>query len=324
MLRKLAPIICLTILWPLQVGICGQARRPGRRRGPAALPGTLILKEDFEKGIEGWNCIGKLKLVEDAKQAHTGKGCLLGEVTKDRQANFFERKLDFKQSSIYRLVVWARSEGRGKFVLWCRAGKARRMLGVWQNVPRQWRRQQFQFSMPQDGPVTLQLIVPSSHGAPVCKMWIDDVSLFETAIPSSTDLTQNNGHNSDPALATDAAGRIWASWLSYRDGRDALRCGLVETAKEGFRLAKEWQVPMPSSRGIMRPELIPNQNGAWLLCTAEVRGNWDVYLSEIAAEGPSSPRRITTHTAVDVKPAAAVLNGKVWIAWESNPGPLDG
>lgn len=331
-MRRKATAVLAAIWLVAQVCQGGQARP--RARPTVALPGKVILQEHFEKGIEGWACRrnGELKWIDDPAQARQSRGCLMGKVEGDRKANFFERELEFKKSSIYRFVVWARADRPGKLVLWSQQGKQRRMLGAWRYVAKRWRRYECQFSMPTEGAWMFQLIVPSSHGEQPCTMWVDDMELHETELPAATTLTGAGGYHTEPSLAADESGAVWAAWLSYHEGRDRLMVGRMDSARQALALAAQWETAMPKDSCVLGSALVADRVGAWLLCAAEAAGNWDVYACRVGQDGPSTPQRVTTHPAVDARPAGAVLQGKLWVAWESNRDgkrqvymrPLDG
>jgi len=328
-MRRQAILVGVAML-TAAVAASAWAGQPRRRRPKPILPmpGTTILTEDFEKGIEGWRSrpAGELKRVDDAKAAHRGRGCLLGSVDGDRKANFFEREMEFSNTSIYRFACWARSSHPdGKLVLWRQRDKARKMLGSWRFVGKRWRKYQCQFTVPEGGKWMFQVLPPSSHGAAACTMWVDDIELVETKMSPSANLTRGKGYSSEPRLAVDAAGTVWMSWLAFlggdkklTGGRDALMAGRLAVDGDAARIADAWPVALPKGSYVLGTTLVADRRGAWLVYACEVKGNWDIYACRLGADGAAPPRRITTDPAVDAWPAAALLGGKLWVAWESN------
>ncbi|MFW6163180.1 MAG: CehA/McbA family metallohydrolase [Planctomycetota bacterium] len=302
--------------------VCAAVAGGRRRRRPVLpMPGKTILAEGFEKGLEGWSMRppGAFSLVEDAKAAHGRRNCVTSKVDADRKANFLERPMTFNPTSIYRFQCWARSSHpRGKLVLWRRQDGTRQMMGAWQAVGKRWRKYQGQFSVPEGGEWTLQVIAPSSHGAPPCTMWVDDITLVETRIAPASNLTDGEGYASEPGLAADGAGTFWTSWLTYLDGADCLMAGRLVAKGDGYGVADARRVPTPEGSYILGTDLVGAQQGAWLVYACESDRNWDIYAWGLGSKRLAEPRRITRSAAVDCRPAATVMGGKLWVAWESN------
>ena len=318
--RYIALALALSLTYG--VSVSAQARRSVRRRARPVmmLPGETILEEDFEKGLERWQqrAAGEVKWATGPKQARRGKGCLMAKLTQDKKANFVELEMEFDKASTYGFEMWARTDKEGKAVLFAQKGKKRRRLGNWPFLDKRWRPCRAQFSLPESGRWQFQLVVPSTFGSPACTMWIDDIRIVETKLPQTVNLTKGQGYNRDPSLVTDREGTIWVSWLSYRKGKDTVVVGRVDREGDTFRLGASWPVAAPKGSHILDPELASDRSGAWLVFAAEVRKNWDVYACRVTAEGPARPRRITSHSAVDCHPSAALLGGRLWVAWESN------
>ncbi|MBL7223075.1 MAG: CehA/McbA family metallohydrolase [Candidatus Brocadiae bacterium] len=302
--------------------VAGLAGAPQRRKPkPAvAMPGRAILADDFEKGIGEWSkqVGGEMKWVQDKAQARGGEGCVVGSVTKDRQANFLQREVPLRTDALYRFTVWARSDKLGKLVLWAQHKGQRVMFGSWQGVTKRWKPYSCQFSVQQAGPWRLQVILPSSHGAPPCTMWVDDLALLETRMPRQANLTASKGYNLAPALATDGAGTPWLAWTSHRDGQDELRVGRLAPDGDTWRLAQQWPVAIPKGSYVLDPVLCADAAGAWMFYAGEVEGDWSIHVARVAADGPSAPRRFTAGKATEARPAATLVKGKPWVAWEGN------
>ncbi len=315
---------CLVGLVVMGLAAVAQAGAPRPRRRPKPvlpMPGTTILTEGFEQGLGDWTMTpaGVFSLATDPKAAHAGRGCVTSKVDGDRKANFLERVLSFNPTSIFRFECWARaSHPEGKLVLWRRQGAKRSMMGSWPDVGKRWRKHECQFTVPEGGRWAFQVIAPSSHGAPPCTMWVDDIRLVETKMAPSSNLTQDKGYARQPLLAADGTGQVWASWLTYLDGADVLMTGRIDAQGEQYRLADPRRARTPKGAYLLGAGLVGARQGAHLVYACESQGNWDVYASLFGGEGVAEPVRITRDAAVDARPAAALLGGKLWVAWESN------
>ncbi|HID24821.1 MAG TPA: hypothetical protein EYP14_20810, partial [Planctomycetaceae bacterium] len=221
---------------------------------------------------------------------------------------------------MYELSVWARSSNRNKLVIFVtQPGETqRKRLATWMNVPRRWRRYHVSFSVPRDGLLQLELIGPSTHGAPVGRMWLDDVALHETKLPPVTPVSEGVGFNDEPTVAAGPDGSVYVAWVSFRNGADSLQ--LARFRRDGQRAERlgEWSVVAGDGTYVLGPTLVSTSEGAVLLFASEVDRNWDLYAVTCRPEGPGRLLRITHSSAVDVKPSAAWHRGTLWVAWESN------
>ncbi|MCX7824652.1 MAG: hypothetical protein N2689_03745, partial [Verrucomicrobiae bacterium] len=301
--------------------------------GLIALPhGTqaadLITNGGFEEGAIGWEPDPKHELVNDAKRAHSGNACLTGEVAQEKQALVLRRRVPVKAGCRYRFEIWAKATHRTKLVLRsappgeppakAKGGTSRLMAGAWEDLPNQWRRYECDVPVKASGMMELQIIAPSSHGAPPGRIWIDDIALHETELPVTASATGGVGYNDDSALAQCDDGTFYLAWNSFRDGADTLQVARYELkGKEVSRLAN-WQVLAGKGTYILGIKAVPAGDKVFILYAAEVKKNWDIYAVPCAAGGPGKPIRITTSDAVDVKPAGAWRDGTLWVAWESS------
>lgn len=286
---------------------------------PAVQGRQLITNGGFEDGLTDWQPDRGHKLVTDSTKAHSGNNCLFGEVTGPNQAHILRRTIQMRVDAIYRFVIWARATKRTKLVLWRRTADRRRYVIAWQKVPNKWRRYEVTFSVEADGPTTLEIVAPSSHGAPAGRMWIDDIALYEIPVPPSVELSAGVGFNDFPVMAATSASRAWAAWISFRDGHDTLQVARVRLNAAQPQIVRTWQVVGGKGTYILHPAIACSPGGpVWLVWAQEVRGNWDIFASRLTPGGPGQPIRLTTHPAVDVHPAAATSDEGLWVAWESN------
>ena len=297
------------VLAALLAGVSGVWAAVGER--------NLVTNGDFEAGAEGWRLTSQI--LTDPRQAHSGEKCVFGEVTAPNQAHFIRRTFALREKNLYRLVFWARATNRTKVAVWIRTGEERRNLAQLKNIPVRWRQCVVPFSVPHDGDWELEIVAPSSHGAPVGKMWVDDVALYEVELPLALNLTEDEGLSEDPALAVDGRGQAFCAWVAFENGRDHVRMAyLADPAATTPTVTQRWEVPLPEHTAVGSLALAGAREGAWLVVASEVGGNWDLYLARITAAGPSPVQPLTTEAATDIHPSLAVAGERVWVAWESN------
>ncbi|MFQ6097340.1 MAG: carbohydrate binding domain-containing protein, partial [Armatimonadota bacterium] len=287
----------------------------------ASLQGKeLVTNGSFENALEEWQYDGEV--VDDPREAHSGDKCLSAEVTERNQHHTLQRWFDLDATRIYRLSVWVKATNRTKLAIWAQPERGERFnIAQDQNIPPRWVRKEHGFSVPKTGRWQIQFIAPSSHGAPPGQMWLDDVSLFEVAVPKAADVTHDDGYDDFPSLASDSAGTVWAAWLSDEDGNDRARLAILDAENEaGVEVRQQWNMDLPEGAYVLDPRVVTRPTeGAWLLCSAEVDGNWDLYAAHSDGRTMSDTLRLTTSEAVDRTPVGVALSDAVWVIWESNP-----
>ncbi len=286
----------------------------------AAQTDNLFTNGGFEDGARDWELDVGHRVVNDPSAAHSGRSCLLGEVTKPKRALRLQRTVRVKAGNRYLFEAWARSDNRCKLVLFATLpGETKRqLLAAWKSVPRRWTRYRFPFSVPRSGLLKLEVISPSSFAAPTGRLWLDDLALHETEMPPLVVVSDQKGFDDEPSLAAATDGTLYVAWNSFRDGADSLQVARYAVEGQMCRPLGRWQVVGGSGTYLFTPTVVPTDGGVQVLYAAEVDGNWDIYAVACGPDGPSRPVRLTTDPAVDVKPAAAFHNGTLWLAWESN------
>ncbi len=281
---------------------------------------NLLSNGGFEDGLIGFRPDPGHSLVSDAAETHSGKACLTGEVTRPNQALRLRRAVPVRAGNRYEFEIWARATNRTKLVLWAElpGNPLRQMVASWDKLPGQWRRYSAPVSVDRDGTLTLEIIAPSSHGAAIGRLWIDDVALYETEMPPLVKVSQGAGFNDEPAMATAADGSVYVAYNSFRDGADSLQIARFRLQGKTFHPAGSWRVVGGEGTYVLGVRAVNADRNAVVLYAAEVDGNWDVYAVTCDPDGPSNPLRVTSETAVDAKPDAASHAGTLWVAWESN------
>jgi len=121
---------------------------------------------------------------------------------------------------------------------------------------------------------------------------------------------------SSPAIICDRDGRVWVAWISYdpEDGKDHILLrkkkstgwsNTVEVSRtpgdfQGLAMAQDWK------------------GRVWLVWSANVNGNWDLYALRIKKTKLSSVFRLTKDPAPDVFPVmSADKEGTLWLCYQS-------
>ena len=294
----------------------------------AATSINLITNGGFEEGTTGWETDAKHELVNDPKRAHSGKACLTGEVTRDKQAPSLRRRVPVKVGCRYHFEFWAKATNKTKIVLrvsqpgtdpkLVKTEAARPLVGAWDNLPNRWVKYECDVPVTASGMMELQIVAPSSFGAPLGRMWIDDIALYETELPATELVSANIGFNDEATMAQAADGSVYVVWNSFRDNADTMQIAHYSVAGKMFKKLGQWQPLGGKGVYLLGFKAISAGDKILILYAAEVNKNWDIYVLPCSADGPGQPVRITSAEAVDVKPAGAWRDGTLWVAWESN------
>ena len=288
--------------------------------GAQAEERNLIANGGFEKGLAGWKADPKQTLVADAGAAHSGKACLSGEVAEPQKWLKLSATVPVRIGNLYPFRIWARATNRTKLVLWAvqPGSTSRTMIATWKNVPAAWTRYEVPITPGGNGDLSLEIIAPSSMQAPPGRIWIDDIALFETAVPAPLIVSDPSGFADAPSMARAADGSLYLSWLSFRDGADTLQVARFGTGEHAVEKLGQWQVLGGRNAYVLGPKVVEAGDRALVVYAAEENGDWDIFAVPCSPEGPEQPIALTRDKGVDIKPAAAWRDGSLWLAWESN------
>ena len=204
------------------------------------------------------------------------------------------------------------------------------MIASWPGLTETWRRYQTTFEVPQSGTLRLEIISPSSHGAPAGRIWIDDVALYETRMPplvciskategrEAKEESNRTGFHDEPAMAVASDGSVYVAFNRFSDGADSLQVVRCLSGNERLEPVAQWQVLAGKETYVLGAHAAAAGSHVAIVYASEVGKNWDVYTVMCGTDGPGEPLAVTSHAGVDVKPRAAWHDGALWIAWESN------
>lgn len=275
----------------------------------------LVRNGGFEEGMVGWTYDGEH--LEDPLQAHSGRACVVGEVTQPNQARILRQRVSLRADALYRLRFWARASGGTKIAIWLRQDKQRWNLAQLEKVPPKWELFEVNFSPPAAGEFEVELVAPSSHNAPPGRTWVDDVALLEHLLPPTFSLSTPERFADFPALSADAQGSLYAAWVEFEKGRDFLWAAVLQPQGEKPK-ASLFPIPLPGS-SVESVALAGEAQGAWGCVAVETKEGWDLWAFRLGPQGlQGKPWPLTSDAATDIRPALAVSGPQVWVVWESN------
>ena len=289
---------------------------------------NLIANGGFEEGTSGWEADAKHELVTNPKIAHSGQSCLSGEVTSEKQAMVLRKRVPVRAGCRYQFQIWAKATNKTKVVLRyappgeqparVKGGTSQYMAGAWDELESRWQKCECDVPVTTGGTMELQIIAPSSHGAPPGRVWIDDIALYETELPATEQVSAGPGFNDEAGMAQAGDGSVYVVWNSYRDNHDTMQIARYAVDGRSFKKLGLWQPLGGKDLYLLGFKAVAAGEKIYVVYAAEVDKNWDIYALPCGADGPGKPQRISTDAGVDVKPVGAWLDGALWLAWESN------
>lgn len=289
---------------------------PGMERILPLEPPRVLFTSGFEEG----DALPALKTHKIVSQgARTGARCLVGEIQQEKQACILEIPIDVTQGRTYVCEFYVRSNGAGTAcAVWLTDGAAGKIRSLTRldAVPRPWTLVKAAFVAEATGKQGFQIATPSSHGASPGKVWLDDLTITESAQAFQyTDRTQ-----SFPALARDAAGALWLAALERPGG--ARQINLYRYDKG--RLAGTWSFAPEGLTGIAAPAVCGLASGCVLAFPVERNEKWQLAYAFVRPEGQADCRVLECPGQANISPTLAAAGNRVCLAWESNAGSARG
>ncbi len=288
--------------------------------GQGLQPVNLLTNGGFEDGTVGWQPEAQHERLVDPDAAHGGQACITGEVTKPNQALRLRRSIPVRAGNRYEFQVWARATNRTKLVLWgTQPGSGQRtMIANWPNLTRKWQRYRTPITVTKSGVLDLEIISPSSYGAPAGRIWLDDLALLETPMPPVTDVSRGIGFNDEPSIAAASDGSIYVAFNRFVDGADSLQVQRFRLRDDQWQTVDQWQVIGGEGTYLLGVQAVSAGAKVALVYAAERERDWNIYSVMCGPDGPDKPVAVSTATGVDTDPNAAWHDGQLWITWETN------
>lgn len=137
-------------------------------------------------------------------------------------------------------------------------------------------------------------------------------------IPTTLDLTAGDSDNDYPALAADADGGIWVSWISYRDERDAVWLA----RHNGERWLEPVRVSPEPYADNFRTAVAIDRNGAAVVVWSgkSPDGAWGLYSRSFSSGALSEVSSLADAAPNLYHQAASDSDGNVHVAWQAFRG----
>lgn len=257
----------------------------------------------------------KTLTVVEVPNARGGR-CALGEITAPNQHQQIDIPLKDLANRSLELTVRLRSDQNSRCAIWLRpATGERRRVGDLANVPKGWKEAQFRFETGLMAEGTLEIVVPSSWGAPAGKVWVDEITLV--AGPAMVPVPYSPQAAEDfPVLAKDGAGTVWlASLVRDNASRQIGIWKVVNGERQPVAMLDE-----SGRTGIDAPALAGTTNGCLLVYPVEQNDQWQ--LQPVWIDGTSGKATkdavIAAAGPSNFQPALAVSGNEGVLVWEAN------
>ncbi|MHC4301844.1 MAG: DUF3604 domain-containing protein, partial [Planctomycetota bacterium] len=163
----------------------------------------------------------------------------------------------------------------------------------------------------------IQIVAPSSFGAPAGRAWIDDLLITESDAPGAVDWPD---HVMDfPAVA---AGRGAAVYLATLE-RPELGRAIGVYKSTGGKRTRLCSLAPEGMTGISVPAVAATEDGCLVVFGAERKDRWQLCYASVSegSGGRTVCRFIESGGVANISPAIAVTDDRAIIVWESNaPG----
>ena len=289
--------------------------------GQVGQPRELLTNGGFEQGAAGWTLEAQHQVLDDADAAQSGTHCLSGEVTQADRALRLVREVPVARG-IAMPCGCGRRERTGPS-WWCgpsyREDADRIMIASWPNLTRRWQMLTTPITVSESGTLYLELITPSSYGVPAGRIWVDDISLLETEMPTTQCITPEAGFDDEPAMAMTSDGAMYVACNRFVEQADSLQIIRLTRQETGWNEANRWQVFGGPGHYVTGICMVAAGNRVAVVYAAEDKqGDWDIRAVFCGPDGPEAEQLVSHTVGVDAKPSAYWHQGSLWVAWESN------
>ncbi|MHC4249715.1 MAG: twin-arginine translocation signal domain-containing protein, partial [Planctomycetota bacterium] len=291
---------------------------PVARAGPGEGEGRVVFRSGFEPGDADAQA-PQHRIVEDV--ARSGKRSLVGEVARPNQACILKIPFESPPSHVLQVSFWVRSDLRSTAAAFVRVGDRRDRLGTLKRISSsKWVRGRFDYPVAAKTRGVVEIVAPSSYGAPAGRMWIDDVSL--TLVP---DACEWPAHVQDfPDVAADGSGALWMAVVERPVPRRLVRVYRVDAdgpkAVCAIEPAGITGIGAPAVAGTGRGCVVAfpvERSDAWRIAYAFVGGS-------AGAADTVTPRVVECGGTSNTNPAVAAAGEDAWLLWETNEGGARG
>ncbi|MDP6525070.1 MAG: DUF3604 domain-containing protein [Kiritimatiellia bacterium] len=287
-----------------------QAAGPGSSGVWKSKASDVIVKEDFESADRAGLPQGyQLRKDPDKDRSQV----LFGEVTKENQALKYLVPFEKMGKRKLSLSFFARSPDRCRCALWVsQEGQKRRLIEYVAKLPGRWEEFEMNFTVPTDAPGTVEIVLPSSFGAPPGKAFLDDLEL-QAAEDSGPWLA----HQEDfPAMCLDGEGGLWLAVTARPDLRPQLTLYRID----GPRRSEVLVFRPEGLTGIGAPDIAPWSKGCVVTVPVERKGVWEVACLFIdrGNRRPQAIHYLNGGGRVNIQAALDVRGDTAVVVWQSN------
>jgi len=300
----------------LVIAIAGFILLAGNHPASAAKAGKkFIVNTSFEPNQPQIQAKG-LQVVKG--QARTGDYCLVGKVTESDQGRVIEIPIKSGKNSLINISFWVRSDSGSKCSVLIKQGKSRKHIQEISEVSTtDWEHLQCCFRPEADTTAIIQIYIPSSYGAPVGSMWLDDLTI--AVMPSRLDWSK--GFQTFPAISFDQQGRLW---LAVAEMQLPEKHVCVYKGIDNPR--RVCTLDFDGLTGVSAPAVAGLDNGCIVAFGAEIDDKWSIaygFVSDVNSSKPTC-KFIDCSGSANISPAITVVGDKACLVWESNAGDARG
>ena len=287
-------------------------------RGPRSMPGggKDIFKSSFESDQD---FPAPEQHTVTSEVAHTGDRSLTGEVKESEKSCQYFIPVEGAKNRRLRFSVWVRSEEPSKCAIWYETKSDRWLMTSSDLAGGRWRNLECSVTPETNEKVHINVVCPSSWGAPPARTWIDDARLVDMGPQPQFTLDYAEDF---PALTTDDSGAVWLAVVERRKFAPVTRPDISVHRVHENRRDRVCSFRPDGITGISPPAMAPLKNGCMVAFGAEVNGTYGIYYARVTGRGEKPELKILETTGkADILPALARAGDRVWAVWETNaPG----